>query len=1300
MFTLDQVAAHNKPTDCWVIIANRVYDVTDFLKEHPGGASIILKYAGKDATQAYAPIHPSDALEKNLPPEKHLGPLTESAARHMAEQQSREKSKDEMRVEKALLHRPPLSRILNLADMEVVARQVLSHKAEAYYSSAADDHITTSENARAFSRFYFHPRVMRPVAKCDPSTSILGFKSSIPVFVSGAALAKLGHPLGEINITRGAARTSIIQMVSSNASMSFSEIMGAASPTQPLFFQLYKHSNTAIAEERVREVERLGYKAIFLTVDAVVAGNREKDIRSPWALEDLERGSPKVHIDGEDGLEDSGLGTAGALIANDDREMTWEKTIPWLRSITKLPIVVKGVQCVQDAVLAVEAGVDGILLSNHGGRQLEYSLPPIEVLYRLRKQRPDVFEKTEVYIDGGIQRGTDVLKALCLGATAVGLGRPFLYAQSAYGEDGVVKIVQILQREIVSGMHGLGASRIRDLIPDMATPVVPWNQNNPREKSQDRWSKTYVSKDRESSPTRQSQAPPPSQEPSSPRSTTSSSPTKRFPRPLSQSSAPSQLSNRVSAHITSSTSSQTNRPPSPLKYSSLAAPESGILPSPHDATLSKVYGSVLQPRETLPVQACANCNTPFVAPTTSTIYPDPYGATTPGPPRFFCRSCFISNGGSRGPCAECSRPVLILKSEGGFVHAGDKYWHKKCFNCIGCDKSIGDSPMLDLLGRPTCHECFDTCLERDATTPKKTHSATSTPGRVDRHQSREGSPALEELEQRLGIIKNREPSPALEELSYRLSMIGKDSPTRSPLATSGSRYSVSSRETSPLVVRSRTKSDPSLSFDNSPARRYERFRSPEPDDRSPSPSKRYSTSGAASPLRDSPNTRPAEEAIEEMKRRFMKSSSNSPAASTSSTPPLAKPRLRSSRSSGRLSTPSTPDLTSDSSDATSSVGPDSPPRSEYSDVFSTSKVHPHSYSNRPSHLLGSEDIIAEETSSQMTTPVHTPKSSVKETTTHAKSPIPFSTSLTSKSPKTPSKSPGPTTPTKNTSKSPKRLSIASVSESTTCVKCLQSLFSVGEGGRYVTVPNELSGEPESYHSKCFTCVMCSLPFKEGSAGQALFVKGVDGPAHVECAPPQKISIKSRPTTALPGVSIFASKAAPTRPTESNKFERPPMTAPPTSTPMTFPRFGGSNSCPGCNVSVSPMERGVVPGPQGSRWHASCLVCGGKKPPTKSWAFRDEKKKGVPGCGKKLDSAAKRDVEGRVWCRECSLLLPMEIRASPQSSPTRTPIVPTYTGSGKIVPQTTGTTTIARQITGHGNDPSIFRQLTGVEETQR
>ncbi|KAJ3530189.1 hypothetical protein NM688_g7746 [Phlebia brevispora] len=485
-YTLQEVAQHNSPKSCWVIIKNQVYDVTDFLPEHPGGSKIILKYAGRDATDAFEPIHPPDALERYLPQSKHLGAVDSAAASQLqTARETKEKTADELRVEREQAAKPPLNRILDLQEMEDVARRLLPKKALAYYSSASDDEITHDENSRAFSRFFLLPRVMRPVSGTDPSTAILGFKSSIPVFVSGAALAKLGHPLGEANITRGAGRTGIIQMVSSNASLSYAQIAESrVSPNQILFFQLYKHKDDAVAEQRVREVEALGYKAIFLTVDAPYTGNRERDIKAGWELEDLERmakegvrtsDSPQKELPRKQGdleVEEMDVsGTAGALVANDDVDMTWEKTIPWLRRTTKLPIVLKGVQCVEDAVLAAEAGVDGILLSNHGGRQLEYALPPVEVLYRLRKQRPDVFDKLEVYIDGGVKRGTDVLKALCLGAKAVGLGRQFLYAQSAYGAAGVVKSVRILEREIISGMRLLGVRRVEELVPEMVERV-------------------------------------------------------------------------------------------------------------------------------------------------------------------------------------------------------------------------------------------------------------------------------------------------------------------------------------------------------------------------------------------------------------------------------------------------------------------------------------------------------------------------------------------------------------------------------------------------------------------------------------------------------------------------------------------------------------------------------------------------------------------------------------------------------------------------------------------------------------
>ncbi|KAI9572839.1 FMN-dependent dehydrogenase-domain-containing protein [Boletus coccyginus] len=397
-YTLAQVARHNTTTSCWVIIRNKVYDVTDFLFDHPGGPQVILAFGGRDSTAAYVPIHPFDALDKNIAPEKHLGDLDQASILELKQSKKNQiKTKDELRVEEALKNRPPLSRIINVQDMEESAKKLLPYKALAYYASAADDSITHMENARAFSRFFFYPRVMRTISGCDTSSTILGYKTTIPVYISGSALARLGHPLGEVNLTRGAYKTGIIQMVSTNASLSYGQIAAArGSLDQPIFFQLYKHRNDATAARRIREVEALGYKAIFLSVDALVPSNREMDTRALHYLEDFENQGVVCQLDSKaDEEEASPLGTAGGLIINNDVDMTWERTIPWMRSITRLPIVIKGIQCVADAILAAETGCEGIVLSNHGGRQLEYSLPPLEVLYMLRKEHPEVFEKTE-----------------------------------------------------------------------------------------------------------------------------------------------------------------------------------------------------------------------------------------------------------------------------------------------------------------------------------------------------------------------------------------------------------------------------------------------------------------------------------------------------------------------------------------------------------------------------------------------------------------------------------------------------------------------------------------------------------------------------------------------------------------------------------------------------------------------------------------------------------------------------------------------------------------------------------------
>ncbi|KIK71152.1 hypothetical protein GYMLUDRAFT_33286 [Collybiopsis luxurians FD-317 M1] len=823
------------------------------------------------------------------------------------------------------------------------------------------------------------------------------------------------------------------------------------------------------------------------------------------------------------------------------------------------------------------------------------------------------------------------------------------------------------------------------------TGTVAWKE------SLDPWTKTYVSRDK--SPTRSS--------PSKPSvdtngkagigiTATPTSPTKRFPRPLSSysSSSSNSIGKRVTEHITATTS-QLSRPPSPLKNSTVVSPEQGILPSlGHHTTgssLAKVYGSVLQSEASLSSHSCAVCGEVF--PPDSTIYPEPYGEES-SPTRFLCRDCFTSNGGTKGHCPGCSRPVLALKSEGPFIEAAGAHWHKKCFTCDGCGKNIGDSPLVDLLGKPSCAECFDSCLQRDHT-PKKNRSSTTNlnspspniggvGSRSPSSKSREGSPALEELEQRLGIVKKRQSSPALQELSHRLSLLAASPKINRPDSLSRSpspQRSIATPEESPLLNRSLRSSRSSRGDQVSELGRLESSRNR---------GSIFQRTSSNSPTLSRKPTH-IEETTQQPPKLAPRSQA-SPARSPSPSP-IFHPRLHMSRSSGSLSTLSnpliaspteaqTPDLLSDFSDSAtqSSAGPDSPPRKpdEVDDVFVTAKLYHRGLGTRYAHsnfLEDHDDVIIEETNSQLNTPDNTPKH--KANVSGKTTPI----STPSKTLVTPIKSPRYT---------PGSGSLGGqlgspASSSTTCAKCQKQLFSVREGGKYVTVPDD-SGTPQTYHTACFTCSVCG--------GQAAFVKAEGGPCHIECAPPAKITVRevsSPPAQPLPvrrthvsSKSISSLPSPPSPNTGSYVSSRcsPPVTTPLTSTSTSIPRFGGANSCPGCKKSVSQVSFGIsegersVQGPNGTRWHRNCLVCGGKKEPSRGVILRgrDERKKGEPGCGKRLDSGAKTDGE-KVFCRECSLLLP----SLPTPSPTRTTAMPTP--SGRVIPQLTGTTTLARQFTG-------------------
>ncbi|KAH8779975.1 cytochrome b2 [Diaporthe sp. PMI_573] len=458
-----ELEKHSTRHDCWVAVHSKVWDLTDFIDEHPGGAKILLSVAGKNATSEFDRVHAPGIIEESLPADKFKGAFLEAssdvppqeAIDEVKELQDRKTS--EISSETDI---PPLQSLLSAADIEEVASRILTRKTWAFYSSAATDLVTHHQNKAFLRRIMLKPRVLRNVTDTDQTRSILGHKSSAPFFISPAAMARLVHKDGELALARAAGQEGIIQCISNNASYPLSSIVQSGQQKQPFFFQLYVNSERHKTAEILRKARSLGIKAIFVTVDAPVPGKREADER--LATES----AVKSAVSGAASSKDKKGAGLGRLMAQYiDKSLTWSD-LAWIRQESGLPIVLKGVQSVEDAKLAVEYGVDGILLSNHGGRSLDTAQPAILNLLELRLKCPEIFSKLEVYVDGGFERGTDIIKAIALGATAVGVGRPFLYSL-VYGQEGTEHLIQVLKDEIEVSMKLAGLTSLDQAGPEL-----------------------------------------------------------------------------------------------------------------------------------------------------------------------------------------------------------------------------------------------------------------------------------------------------------------------------------------------------------------------------------------------------------------------------------------------------------------------------------------------------------------------------------------------------------------------------------------------------------------------------------------------------------------------------------------------------------------------------------------------------------------------------------------------------------------------------------------------------------------
>ncbi|GKZ77670.1 hypothetical protein AnigIFM56816_011411 [Aspergillus niger] len=354
---------------------------------------------------------------------------------------------------------PPLSSILSTHDFEKAASKSLTPKTWAFYSSAATDTFTHESNRTMYDRIRLRPRILRNVTSVSTKTNILGCRMDLPLFMSPAAMATLVHPDGELALARGCARYGVGMCVSTNAAYHLSEITSAAAKQNkkdhPFFFQLYVNKDREVSRRLLRTAEENGAKAIFVTVDAPVAGKREADERVPLDPHDIQFRTP-LPMSGAciGGNDEKGGGLGRSMGQYIDAGFTWED-LAWLKENTFLPIVLKGVQTAEDAILAVKYGVDGIVVSNHGGRSLDTSTSSIAVLMEIRRCCPQVFDRLEVFVDGGIRRGTDIIKAICLGAKAVGMGRHFLYSL-CYGQEGVERLIEIMRDELETTMKLLG----------------------------------------------------------------------------------------------------------------------------------------------------------------------------------------------------------------------------------------------------------------------------------------------------------------------------------------------------------------------------------------------------------------------------------------------------------------------------------------------------------------------------------------------------------------------------------------------------------------------------------------------------------------------------------------------------------------------------------------------------------------------------------------------------------------------------------------------------------------------------
>ncbi|KAF2023377.1 FMN-dependent alpha-hydroxy acid dehydrogenase [Setomelanomma holmii] len=383
---------------------------------------------------------------------------------------------------------------LTIAELEKLAAERMDKQTRDYYNEGADHGSTLAENMSAYQKYRIRPRVLRDVSSVNTSVSIFDYTNSIPLGVAPTAMQGLAHPDGELATARACKNTGIVMGLSSFSTTSLEDVKGALGPGHPAALQLYLFEEREESKRLIQRAKKAGYKAVFLTVDTPVLGRRNLEIRNQFKLpkhlkvanfnrdEDAHHSADSKE-DKKKPDEETGANQSRKRTQDSDSKRTppkgpitfhthapnptlvWERDIAWLKEIChpEMQVWVKGIATAEDALLACHHGVDGIVVSNHGGRQLNGALATIDALPEVVEAVRSQSKKIPVHVDGGIRHGTDVFKALALGADFVWVGRPVLWGLAYKGQEGVELCLKLLSDEVRLCMGLAGVTKVEDI---------------------------------------------------------------------------------------------------------------------------------------------------------------------------------------------------------------------------------------------------------------------------------------------------------------------------------------------------------------------------------------------------------------------------------------------------------------------------------------------------------------------------------------------------------------------------------------------------------------------------------------------------------------------------------------------------------------------------------------------------------------------------------------------------------------------------------------------------------------------